>query len=179
MIAIAAAVAMLKAIIEGVYRTAHEEGIIQNDPTLHLKKPKAGKPKEKRAFTHEENVIIQKVITQSRNGLLLGALYYLGLRRGEAVGLKWGDINWDSRTVDVSRDIDYNANHKGIEDNVKSDCSVRTIPIPEELYSLLFSKRGLPNMFIFNHGKTHYSRTMFQRAWIELRCNNKNKVFTS
>ena len=34
-------------------------------------------------------------------------LYYLGLRRGEALGLQWGDFDFDEDLVHIQRDIDF------------------------------------------------------------------------
>lgn len=46
-------------------------------------------------------------IQNHEHGLFLAVLYYLGLRRGEALGLQWGDFDFDEDLVHIQRDIDY------------------------------------------------------------------------
>lgn len=159
---------MLRAIMRGVYASALAEGIVQRDPTVSLKKPKAGKPSEKRAFTEEEITRIEATIARHRHGLLLSVLYHLGVRRGEALGLQWGDIDWSEQVVRIQRDIDYGVSHQGVADELKSEKSDRVIPIPDDLYNALKARRGLPGVYVFSNGRGPYSRTMFQRAWMEL-----------
>ena len=55
----------------------------------------------------EWRVITQATDHSHPHGLFLAVLYYLGLRRGEALGLQWSDIDFRENQVHVQRDIDY------------------------------------------------------------------------
>lgn len=44
---------------------------------------------------------MQTIIENQQDGLLVALLYYTGLRRGEALGLRWSDINFAARTLRV------------------------------------------------------------------------------
>ncbi|GLV56346.1 site-specific integrase [Dictyobacter sp. S3.2.2.5] len=57
-----------------------------------------------------------------------------GMRRGEMLGLKWGDIDMDSKTVFITRTVSYltvDGQTKYIETPPKTDYSKRRIQIPD------------------------------------------------
>ena len=82
-----------------------------------------------------------------------------GLRRGECVGLQWGDIDGNKLTISITRNvtIDRNSPDKICVGKTKTD-EIRVVPISQGLYALLMShkheqqkKHGVlfPNAFIF------------------------------
>ena len=81
-------------------------GFIERNPSAALIRPKPGKKDERRALTPVETRKILAVAENHSDGLILAVLYYLGLRRGEALGLKWGDFDFENDQVHIVRDID-------------------------------------------------------------------------
>lgn len=82
-----------------------------------------------------------------------------GLRRGECVGLQWGDIDGNKLTLSISRNvtIDRNSPDKIYVGKTKTD-EERTVPISQGLYALLMTHKHeqqkkygvlLPNAFVF------------------------------
>lgn len=62
-------------------------------------------------------------------------LICVGLRRGEASGLMWSDLDFDGRTITVQRSVTYTPGD-GLQVGIpKTFNSVRTIPIPANLIS--------------------------------------------
>ena len=59
------------------------------------------------------------------------------MRRGEIVGLKWSDINFDKQCLSVKRSIYKPKGEKSIEKEPKSHSSIRTIAIPNRLCKTL------------------------------------------
>jgi len=156
-------------IIQAVYKSACAEGIVSRDPTLGLIKPKPSEPHVKRAFTEEEHERIERTIDAHKHGLFMAVLYHLGLRRGEALGLQWGDFNFTERKVTIERDIDYVNDKAGAVGDLKSKAAYRKIPVPDELLSLLKKSRGLPNRYLFSAtGVFPMPYSTFQRMWISL-----------
>lgn len=156
-------------IMRNVIGAAFQDGILTRDPTARLVIPKAAKAKKRRALTAKERTRILTTITRHEHGFYLAVFYYLGLRLGEAVGLQWGDIDWDNSLVHVQRDIDYAAPASGAEGDVKSDESDRYVKIPAQLLDMMRVRRGLPGMYIFHtpSGKP-LSKATSERMWIEL-----------
>jgi len=106
-----------------------------------------------------------------------------GLRRGEAVGLQWGDISADGLTLTINRNVtpDKTAENK-IHIGQTKGKEARTVPISRRVYSLLMerkaeqeSKYGLvmPNAYIFNHDGDTYkpiyptAPTRWQRRFVK------------
>ena len=88
----------------GILSSAVDEGYLTHNPAWQCYKPK-GKKKE-RPVADEETV--KKLITAFEGQSMKYETYFklvlaTGLRRGEACGLKWSDINWCKRTIHVQR----------------------------------------------------------------------------
>ena len=75
--------------LKAIFASAYAEGLIERDPTVALIRPKASKGTGRRALTPEETQRVLETIRTHPEGLFLAILYYLGVRRGEALGLKW------------------------------------------------------------------------------------------
>ena len=91
-------------------------------------------------------------------------LYYLGLRRGEALGLQWGDFDFDEDLVHIQRDIDYvgSTAHDGA---LKTAAANRYVPIPQELRAMLSKVRGFPQQYVL---ASRGHRVSFKRIWLSL-----------
>ena len=64
---------------------------------------------------------------RTHGGLFLAILYYLGVRRGEALGLKWGDFDFAADQVHILRDIDFTGSTSS-EGSLKTAAADRFIP---------------------------------------------------
>ena len=69
--------------------------------------------------------------------LLIELALFTGMRRGEIVGLKWSDINFDKQCLSVKRSIYKPKGENSIEKEPKSHSSFRTIAIPNCLCETL------------------------------------------
>ena len=90
-------------------------------------------------FTIEEaKAILTAAKTEPINiRLLIEIALFTGMRRGEIVGLKWSDINFDKQCLSVKRSIYKPKGEKSIEKEPKSHSSFRTIAIPNCLCKTL------------------------------------------
>lgn len=102
------------------------------------------------------------------HGLLLLVLYYTGVRRGEALGLQWRDIDFKNRTVHIQRDIDFIDN--GAVGDLKSKAANSVIPILNELCRALNAVRGIGESFVFTAPVTgkQLSLSTYRRRWTQL-----------
>ena len=154
--------------IKALFASAYAEGIIERDPSVSLIRPKAKKKTERRALTDRETENILITIQRHEHGLFLGALYYLGLRRGEALGLQWGDFDFDEDLVHIQRDIDF-CGSTARDGTLKTDAANRYVPIPEELRIMLTKVRGFPQQYVFhNEDGQPWSQSTFKRVWLSL-----------
>lgn len=92
---------------------------------------------------------------------------FTGLRIGELCGLKWSDIDFIKGTLSVERTvqrINKNGTSQVVIGTPKSRSSVRTVPIPKFLMTLLEKYKGYDNLYIItNSAKPMEPRTMQNR----------------
>ena len=60
-----------------------------------------------------------------------------GLRRGEACGLKWSDINWRKRTIHVQRGVVKLSHRESITKDPKTSSGDRMVYLSKEMCQLL------------------------------------------
>ncbi len=163
-------------ILRGVFAAAKSDRIIAVDPSAGLDAPECGTPKRRRALTDAETAAILRLTatltrTEDRwqDGAYLAILYYLGLRPGEARGLRWDDFDWNANVVHIARDIDYAKGGDHIGD-LKTAAAERDVPVPAALRTILHPHRGLPNVFVLRGKKSGatLSKTSAECMW--LRC---------
>lgn len=110
-------------------------------------------------------------------------LIVTGLRRGEAIGLQWGDIGEDKLTLSIKRNVtlDKNSDNKIHVGKTKGK-DARTVPISSRVYTLLMKLRAeqqerygalLPTAFIFCRDSDPYlpcfptEPTRWQRKFVK------------
>lgn len=159
-------------ILRGVFKSAFADGIIHRDITTTLKKPKSKPADERRALTDSETAAILKTIERHPDGPMLAAMYYLGTRRGETLGLQWGDFDWDASLVHIQRDIDFKLHRSEHPDGfgeVKTEAAVRHVVIPDELHRILYPMRGLPAALVFpSPSGRSMGQSTFEKKWLSL-----------
>ncbi len=95
--------------------------------------------KEVRALTREEQDRFEAELDNFRLGTAFYIGLYAGLRRGEVLGLKWSDIDFEKKTISVERavlrvkDKETQKSELRIEP-VKTKKSVRIVPAPDEVF---------------------------------------------
>lgn len=159
-------VAYSRIVIRGVFSTAADQGIIDRDPSLNLKKPKTT-TNQRRALTDAERAAVLTVGNSHPEGLILLVLYYTGLRRGEALGLQWKDVDFQNRLLHIRRDIDFLTNSIG---ELKTKAAYRDVPIPPQLLEKLDAVRGIGETFVFQSqkNKSFMPKSSFNKIWRSL-----------
>ena len=156
----------IHAVLTGMFGEATAQNILEKDPALRLRKPEHSF-RPRRALTDAETAAALSVGRTHQHGLLLLVYYYLGVRKGEGLGLRVSDINYQERTVTIQRDIDYVTNDVG---ELKTTESERELPIPNELYAALLPFRAMGDAYIFSldNGTSFWSASTYNRYWRKL-----------
>lgn len=127
-------------------------------PEIHLKFHRLSSDiKPIQTINHTEQNKLRDYLLQNLDSYKLGILIclYMGLRLGEICALKWEDIDFSCRTLHINRTVQRlrtdNNNKKTIlyESPPKTRCSIREIPIPDFIYSLLLANKH-PDPYILN-----------------------------
>ena len=131
--------------VEGLHNTlcsvlssAVDEGYLTHNPAWRCYKPKG--QKKERPVADEETV--KKLITAFEGQSMKYETYFklvlaTGLRRGEACGLKWSDINWRKRTIHVQRGVVKLSHQESITKDPKTSSGDRMVYLSKEMCQLL------------------------------------------
>lgn len=122
-------------------------GIIFSNPTDNASIPKQEKKEMRVLSTYEQSALIG-VLHLHRLGFAIMFDLATGLRIGELCALKWSDVNFNKRTVKISRTLQrikksMSAQINGenttaiLEGNVKTNSGFREIPLPDKIFKLL------------------------------------------
>lgn len=68
------------------------------------------------------------------------------MRRGEILGLKWADINFKNKFIDVKRSLAYIPDEGYILTSLKTENAYRQIPIPDYLIEELQNHREMQEL---------------------------------
>ena len=105
-------------------------GYLRESPALYVEKPRVER-KEMDFLVPEEIRSLLEQVRPQFHALFLSAVL-TGMRRGELLGLQWGDIDWNGDQIPIRRSLYFEAPRKGKERRwrfitPKSKNSVRAI----------------------------------------------------
>jgi integrase len=172
----------LKALISSIFKYAVENKYISisNNPALGLKIPNQRVLKEKNLNKHDNvylsrdkiDLIFQRFTMDSSVYFPLLFAYRFGLRRGEAYAVCWSDIDFNNKTLDVKRQMQYsNKRHIWYLKLPKYD-SCRTLSIDSDTLEIL--KKGYEK-YISNQKQKNYIHMYVDENRVINRTSIKNK----
>ncbi len=122
---------------------AVDEGLIRTNPAIGCKLP----PKKSR----EMKVLTQNEVIRFLNRAKEEGYYELfllelgtGMRRGEILALKWGDLNFNTGELRIERQVNV-INGEHVISAPKTKSSIRTIILPPSLLKILLEYRKKVN----------------------------------
>ena len=137
-----------------LFHRALVDGLIQEDPTLHLVKPK-GTEGHRRACTKEEREAVLEVGKTQRRYYVYLLMMLCGCRPSEAYEVKGEDIKQiDGRPFLHIR-------------GTKTERSDRLVPIPKELYQII--KKTAPRAYVSPTDGGNKQGNNSKRAWEHFR----------
>ena len=139
----------VKPILHGIMESAETDELIEKNPVKKKTNPKVQKDTVK-PFSRGEVLALLQTANESpnRNALPACMLFaYLGLRIGEVQGLKWQDIDFENKRINIVRQ--FRASDRSIAPP-KTESSIRENIMPSELSEYLFSIRGKDNEYIIH-----------------------------
>lgn len=119
---------------------------------------------------HRLSSYLLEHLTLCNLGILL--CLYTGMRIGEICALKWEDISFEESTIQIRRTMQRiqrrDAEGKKtvlLISSPKSSCSIRSIPLPDEIFSLIVERRESDASFFLTGKENRYMepRTMQNR----------------
>lgn len=119
-----------------VFERAKKNQLIDHNPAEDLLSPE-GTEGTHRALERWESECILQNWHQHRAGLWAMLMLLAGLRRGEMMGLRWKNINMETRQLTVCEVAVIQKNQSKIEQRAKSEAGIRILPICQPLWEAL------------------------------------------
>lgn len=173
------------AVIKSSLKSAIVAGLINQNPTDGLRRPKR-EEKKIESFTVSEQKAIETYILKRKKIKLYGIIIalYTGMRIGELLALKWDNVDFAKSRIFVTatcRDSWQNGKYIKIIDTPKTESSKRIIPVSKPILSLLREmKKQSKNGYVVG-GRTEYGAELrsYQKTFERLlkRLNILHKGF--
>ncbi|MEG2638952.1 MAG: tyrosine-type recombinase/integrase [Clostridiales bacterium] len=121
-------------LISTILSTAVEWEAISSNPCQRVKPPKVA-PSAPRYLDEVEAVQLLAAISheEPKYRMITTLLLLTGMRRGEAMGLEWKDINFEQSVINIVRTSQYISGQGIITDETKNESSKRAIKSPNSL----------------------------------------------
>lgn len=122
-----------------IFADAQKRDLIDKNPMDKVDAPKLQKhPVD--AFTEREAQRFFETLGECPLDFrcILQLLVTTGIRRGECMGLKWKDIDTESKTIKICRNVTYSAGNGIVVGTPKTKNSIRTVPLMDSTFALLY-----------------------------------------
>lgn len=141
-----------------VLEDAVHDGVLTRNPVSRRTSPPTPLQRPYVATTEQVWALYDALPKEYRSMVLLGA--FAGLRAGEMAALTRDDVDWDGHSITVSAQHD--------DEDLKSDASAGTIPVPAELTTMLQGDAGVRMIVpgVFGRGVTAWQ---LNRVWSDTR----------
>lgn len=124
--------------LSSVLSTAVQWQVIPSNPCERVKPPKQG---HKEAVYLDSDEAKRLLECLSGEPIMYKTLFTLillsGMRRGEACGLTWNDIDFENSVIDINKTISYLPSKGVFENDTKNSSSRRVIKLPTQAFDLL------------------------------------------
>ena len=155
----------MSVILHQVFDLAVEDGHMKFNPTESKRLFMKG-TKQKREALRDCDVkeIMDKLsLLEAKDRIPLAILLYTGVRRGEALGLRWENLDWKKGVIHIEQAVTF-LNNQPVLGETKSDAGIRTVPFDERLMDVLRPYRQISG-FIVGDGVTPMTERTFTRMW--------------
>jgi len=130
-------------LISTILETAVKWQVIYDNPARRVEPPKMQKKEAAYLDDKEALLVAEALLTVSlkwRTVLML--LMYSGMRRGEACGLLWSDVDFDGNVIHITKANQYIPGMGTFEKSTKTESSNRVIKLPNEMMDLLYEYKS-------------------------------------
>lgn len=116
-------------LISSMLNTAVEWGMLYSNPCDRTKTPKA-ETKEAKYIDEVQTETLMKILDNEADEMhrtFIRLLLFTGMRRGEILGLRWSDVDFDKGTLNICRTLQFLTDRGIFVDKTKNKSSEREI----------------------------------------------------
>ena len=145
-------------LVSGIFRLAQEQYGIDGNPALLVRMP-SDLPQEPRELpSDEDDARMMESLSREKFAMFLLIAKYAGARKGEILGLRFGDFDREAKTIRIERAVCY-INGKASIKLPKTKAGIRTVPLLEVVERYL--PNGKPDRYLFG-GIEPWSKSKFE-----------------
>lgn len=129
-------------LISGIYSAAVKWNITTENPAVRVEPPKQAPARDKvKCFTLEQAAVFLALLDAGEQHiplqlkLFFHMAIFCGMRRGELIALEWSDLNFDQKSVSITKSTSV-VNGKPLTKEPKTKNSVRTISVPDSVLAI-------------------------------------------
>ena len=162
-----------------IFNRALTREIIDKNPMLHVDRPDYAAPK-RRALKSKEIEAIKETVFTSKEKAFISILLRTGIRVGELLALHVSDLDFEADTFTVKKDIYYVANSPHVKNTPKTEAGIRTIPIADDLKTVL--SEYIPTLkadILFPYNGSYMTFSVFRRFWSKIISKLRNSGVTA
>lgn len=157
-------------ILRMIFDTALEDDIIGKNPakSKYVKVVNDKAQKREAIPTNKlERILKAALMLEADKKKYLYLLAYTGMRKGEALALKWGDIDFKNNIIHIRHSAKLNKTAK--IGKTKTDSSVRDIPLPQTLKNILEPMKKGPDFLIIGDKLKPMSNRTYEKWMMRIR----------
>lgn len=125
-------------LISSILSTAVEWGVLLSNPCDRTKPPKVAHKEPKYLDEKQAAVLLELLEDEPMTYRTVAhLLLFTGMRRGELLGLKWSDVDFDNNVLQICRSIQYTKERGVFEDDTKNRGSERVIKLSQTAVNYL------------------------------------------
>lgn len=157
--------------LRDIFKAAEENGLVAKSPVGSRLKAGGAPTEEKEPLTPDEAALLLEKVKNPRARTFLLLCLHTGARRGEALALRYEDVDFEHKVVHIRHNAIVKPKETTISDELKTKAGRRDVPLSDELAAWLLEQRktaGSDYIFAMQNGKPltkNSYRSMFR--WIE------------
>ena len=126
----------MKGILHQIFRYAISDGFITKNPcdSVDIEIPSDKKSvREALPIAQFKDILSNLENLSPMDRRYLALIMYTGMRRGEALGLKWEDIDFKNKQIHICRSVTHPQQNIPVISSPKTKAGIRTIPLDSNL----------------------------------------------
>ena len=158
----------MRGLLREIFEAAMEDRLRTDNPehSKRITMPKNAVERQPMELDEAQEVLRNVASLPTQPRLMLALLLYTGIRRGEMLGLRWDDISFDRKIIQIKRQVVYGNGNQPQLKPPKSKAGIRGIPLLPELESILAPYRA--SGFILHaedDAEKPLTLQMYRKAW--------------
>lgn len=142
--------------LRDIFKAAEENDLVTKSPVSNRLKAGGRTTQEKEILTPDEAQRLLNAVTNPRAHTFLLLCLHTGARRGEALALRYSDVDFENKVVHIRHNAIVKQGETTISDEMKTKAGRRDVPLSEELETCLLEQRKTAKsdyIFTMQNGK--------------------------